>query len=89
MKSISQHRPPRQVRLALLLSLYALWLSACVTPVPAALERYEYSRPEMGMPFRMVIHAETEPRPRKLPTMRLRASVSSTISSQITIWTVS
>jgi thiamine biosynthesis lipoprotein len=47
------------VRATLAPLLGALFLGACVSPQPVELERYEFSRPEMGMPFRMVLYAES------------------------------
>jgi len=51
------------MKLPLLKSAPVLLLAAlcsCATPRQAALERYEFQQPEMGMPFRIVLYARNQ-----------------------------
>lgn len=56
----SRGLPPHRLGRALssLLVLAALCLfTACHAPVPVALERFEFTKPQMGVPFRIVLYA--------------------------------
>ncbi len=53
----SIRRPRADARAALALGLLALWLVGCVTRPDPPLARFEFRRPEMGMPFRLVLYA--------------------------------
>jgi FAD:protein FMN transferase len=49
----------RQTRTVWIPLACLLLLNACATPAPPELQRHEFSRPEMGMPFRMVLYADS------------------------------
>jgi thiamine biosynthesis lipoprotein len=61
----SVSRGTRNNEFAVLLAITALLCAGCVTPPQAELHRYEFSQPQMGVPFRIVLyttnqaHAET------------------------------
>src|SRR5437868_5447170 len=40
--------------------LLIVGLAACATRPPQSLSRYEFERPEMGVPFRLVMYASSE-----------------------------
>lgn len=42
--------------------LVLLATSGCRTPQPAALQRFEFEQPQMGLPFRIVLYAESQAR---------------------------
>jgi thiamine biosynthesis lipoprotein len=53
------HRP-RNNEFLLLLALASLLSAGCAAPRAAELRRYEFSQPEMGVPFRIVLYATNE-----------------------------
>jgi FAD:protein FMN transferase len=55
----SQHRNlrPLSVLRSIMSALLALLISSCATPSRPELRRFEFTRPEMGLPFRIVLYA--------------------------------
>jgi thiamine biosynthesis lipoprotein len=53
------HRP-RNKEFFPLLALTSVLAAGCVTPPPAQLRRFEFSQPEMGVPFRIVFYGTNE-----------------------------
>jgi len=55
---LNRFHPDPRSPLAGVLALVALSLfTSCATPSPEAWQRHEFTRPEMGLPFRIVLHA--------------------------------
>ncbi|HMJ65627.1 MAG TPA: FAD:protein FMN transferase, partial [Candidatus Binatia bacterium] len=53
---------PRNKEFVPLLAFLSLLIAGCVTFPPAELHRYEFSQPEMGVPFRIVLYATNKTR---------------------------
>lgn len=59
-------KPPSPGQWGILAAGLAVWLLAlltvlgCRTPEPAPLQRFEFEQPQMGLPFRIVLYAESQ-----------------------------